>query len=55
LAAKKVYPHRIVMAPPERERSVQYGTDTASARDVLRDLDPQTVIQNVLDTVECPT
>lgn len=55
LAAKKVYPHRIVMATPSRERSTQYGTSLASARDLLRDLDPETVIQNVLETVECPT
>ncbi|OQV06717.1 hypothetical protein CLAIMM_11251 isoform 1 [Cladophialophora immunda] len=55
LAAKKIYPHRIIMATPGRERSTQYGTDLASARDILNDLDPDKVIQNVLDTVECPT
>ncbi|KAK5047102.1 hypothetical protein LTR84_007045 [Exophiala bonariae] len=55
LAAKKIYPHRVVMASPSRERSTQYGTDMASAREILSDLDPVKVIQNVLDTVECPT
>ncbi|OAP62871.1 hypothetical protein AYL99_02098 [Fonsecaea erecta] len=55
LAAKKIYPHRIIMAIPGRERSTQYGTDLASARDLLEDLDPDKVIQNVLDTIECPT
>ncbi|KIV87871.1 hypothetical protein PV11_03389 [Exophiala sideris] len=55
LAAKKIYPHRLVIATPHRERSTQYGTDVATARDLLRDLDPETVIQNVLDTVQCPT
>ncbi|KIY03983.1 uncharacterized protein Z520_00675 [Fonsecaea multimorphosa CBS 102226] len=55
LAAKKIYPHRIIMATPGRERSTQYGTDLASARDLLDGLDPDKVIQNVLDTVECPT
>ncbi|OAL37102.1 hypothetical protein AYO20_03579 [Fonsecaea nubica] len=55
LAAKKIYPHRIIMATPARERSTQYGTDLASARYLLEDLDPDKVIQNVLDAVECPT
>ncbi|EXJ84033.1 hypothetical protein A1O3_04700 [Capronia epimyces CBS 606.96] len=54
LAAKKVYPHRIIMASPTRERSTQYGTNVTTARDLLRDLDPHTVLQHVLDTVECP-
>ncbi|OCT45134.1 hypothetical protein CLCR_05862 [Cladophialophora carrionii] len=54
LAAKKIYPHRIIMATPSRERSTQYGTDLASAHDLLNDLDPDEVIQNVLDTIECP-
>jgi hypothetical protein len=55
LAAKKIYPHRIIIASPDRERSTQYGTDVATARDLLRDLNPHMVIQQVLDTVECPT
>ncbi|KIW86229.1 hypothetical protein Z517_01624 [Fonsecaea pedrosoi CBS 271.37] len=55
LAAKKIYPHRIIMATPARERSTQYGTDLASARYLLDDLNPDKVIQNVLDAVECPT
>jgi hypothetical protein len=55
LAAKKVYTHRIIIATPSRERSTQYGTALVSARELLLDLDAQTVIQNVLDTVECPT
>lgn len=54
LAAKKIYPHRIIMAAPNHERSTQYGTDLASARDLVSDLDPDKVIQNVLDTIECP-
>ncbi|EXJ78866.1 hypothetical protein A1O1_09268 [Capronia coronata CBS 617.96] len=55
LAAKKIYPHRLIIASPERERSTQYGTDVATARELLRDLNPHKVIQQVLDTVECPT
>lgn len=55
LAAKKVYPHRLIIATPSRERSTQYGTDLATAQYLLEDLDPEKVIQNVLDTIECPT
>ncbi|KIX08741.1 uncharacterized protein Z518_03398 [Rhinocladiella mackenziei CBS 650.93] len=54
LAANKIYPHRIIIATPDRERSAQYGTDLASAQDLVQDLDPHKVIQNVLETVECP-
>ena len=55
LAAKKIYPHRIIMATPSRERSTQYGTDISAARDLVGDLDQNKVIQAALDTVECPT
>ncbi|KIW38855.1 uncharacterized protein PV06_08685 [Exophiala oligosperma] len=55
LAAKKVYPHRLIIATPSRERSTLYGTDLATAQYLLEDLDPEKVIQNVLDTIECPT
>ncbi|EXJ63344.1 uncharacterized protein A1O5_11665 [Cladophialophora psammophila CBS 110553] len=55
LAAKKIYAHRIIMATSSRERSTQYGTDLVSAQDLLNDLDPDIVIQNVLDTIERPT
>lgn len=55
LAAKKVYAHRIIMATPTRERSTQYGTDIDSAADMLKDLDPKRIIDNVLNAVACPT
>ena len=55
LAAKKVYPHRIIIALPSRERSTQYGTDLSTAFDLVNDLDAEKVIQNVLDRVDCPT
>ena len=54
LAAKKIYPHRIVIATPNRERTTQFGTDLATARDLVVNLGPEKVIQNVLDTVKCP-
>lgn len=55
LAAKKVYSHRIVIATPQRERSTQYGTSLAAAQELLEEIDPQKVIDNVLGTVQCPT
>jgi len=54
LAAKKVYPHRIMIAEPMRERSMQYGSDLLAATDLLEDLTPQLVIEEVLNTVQCP-
>ena len=43
------------MATANRERSTQYGTDLATAQDLVNDLDADRVIQNVLEIVECPT
>lgn len=54
LAARKVYPHRIVIAEPARERSVQYGSEPQAAAELLQDLTPELVIDEVLNTVQCP-
>lgn len=54
LAAKKVYRHRIRIASPEKERSMQYGSDIEAIREMLEDLTPEVVIDAVLETVECP-
>jgi hypothetical protein len=54
LAAKKIYPHRIHIAPPERERSMQYGSDLNAAQELLEGVTPETVIEAVLNSVECP-
>jgi hypothetical protein len=54
LAAKKIYRHRIQIAPPERERSMQYGSDLNTVQELLDGVTPETVIEAVLNSVECP-
>lgn len=54
LAARKVYPHRIAMAEPKRERSMQYGSDFAAVSELLNGITPQDVIEEVLNTVPGP-
>ncbi|KAJ9662891.1 hypothetical protein H2198_001119 [Neophaeococcomyces mojaviensis] len=54
LAARKVYPHRIMITNPGRERSMQYGSDLAAVVELLDGLTPQEVIEMVLRTVQCP-
>ena len=54
LAARKIYPHRIVIAEPARERSMQYGSDPTAVVEFLEGMTPQDVIETVLNTVPCP-
>ncbi|PYH49545.1 uncharacterized protein BP01DRAFT_352115 [Aspergillus saccharolyticus JOP 1030-1] len=53
LAAKKVFRHRIVVARPEDDRSLQYGSDLAAVSKVLEYADPDTILEGVL-TLEAP-
>lgn len=54
LAARKVYPHRIAMTEPKRERSLQYGSDFIAVSELLDGITPQDIIEEVLNTVPCP-
>ena len=54
LAAKKIYRHRIKIASPEKERSMQYGSDIEAVREMLEGLTTEAVIETVLETVVCP-
>lgn len=54
LAARKVFRHRVVIARPEEERSVQWGTGVGDARVWLRGWDAERVVEDVLETVDCP-
>ncbi|KAI0376658.1 hypothetical protein F5Y04DRAFT_266019 [Hypomontagnella monticulosa] len=54
LAVKKVYPHRIRISPPERERSMQWGSDLAAVEALLDGVDAEYVIEDVLGMVEAP-
>ncbi|KAI9790692.1 MAG: hypothetical protein M1816_004833 [Peltula sp. TS41687] len=54
LAAKKVYPHRINITAPEDERSMQWGSDIDFVTEMLEDFTADTIIDDVLDSVEVP-
>ncbi|KAL4802165.1 hypothetical protein BDV18DRAFT_66825 [Aspergillus unguis] len=48
LAAKKVFRHRIVVARPEEDRSLQYGSDLEAVKKVLEYATPDTILESVL-------
>jgi hypothetical protein len=54
LAARKVYPHRIVVATPETERSMQWGSDYKTVVTMLEGITPDEIVDEVLSTVEVP-
>jgi hypothetical protein len=54
LAVKKVFPHRITIASPERERSMQFGSDITAVKHYLEGLTPELAIESVLAKVDCP-
>lgn len=54
LAARKVYLHRIDMVDPERERSMQWGSELAAVEAVLQGVCPEDVIEDVLGMVTVP-
>lgn len=54
LAVKKIYPHRIHIAPPEKERSVQWGSNIDTVAAALEGIGPEAVIDDVLSSVEVP-
>ncbi|KAL9015088.1 MAG: hypothetical protein Q9173_000268 [Seirophora scorigena] len=54
LAARKIYPHRIVQTAPGRERSLQYGSHLAAVRAYLEGMSAEAIVENVLESVETP-
>ncbi|KAF7916851.1 hypothetical protein BELL_0620g00030 [Botrytis elliptica] len=48
LAARKIYLHRIEIVSPERERSMQWGSDLDAIREMLDGIGPEEVIEDVL-------
>lgn len=54
LAARKIYPHRLLLSSPEKERSMQWGSDVEAVRNALEGLTQEDVIEAVLNSVECP-
>lgn len=54
LAARKVYLHRLQIVEPERERSMQWGSELAAVEAVLEGVGPEDVIEDVLGMVTVP-
>lgn len=54
LAARKIYPHRIILTTPENERSMQWGSSLEAVREVLNGVTADDVIEDVLQQVEVP-
>lgn len=54
LAAKKVFPHRLVVAKPDRERSTQFGSNVDAIRQYMDGLDAEAIIDIVLAKVPAP-
>ena len=48
LAARKIYLHRIHIVQPEKERSIQYGSDLETVAALLEGVGPEEVIEDVL-------
>lgn len=48
LAARKVFRHRIVVATPDDDRSLQYGSDLKAVSYVLGDVTADSILDSVL-------
>jgi hypothetical protein len=53
LAAKKVFRHRIIIAKPEDDRSLQYGSDLETVSQILANVGPEEILESVL-ALEAP-
>ncbi|KKF94176.1 hypothetical protein CFO_g3454 [Ceratocystis platani] len=54
LATRKVYPHRIVVATPHQDRSVQWGSDAKVIDELLEGFAADEVIEDVIKMVAAP-
>ncbi|KAI5251832.1 hypothetical protein E4T42_04013 [Aureobasidium subglaciale] len=54
LAARKVYAHRLLLATPSTERSMQWGSDYSAVERVLKGVTVEDAIESVLSSVEAP-
>lgn len=54
LAAKKIYLHRIIIAAPEHERSMQWGSTLPGVTSLLEGVGPEEVIEQTLEMVTAP-
>lgn len=49
LAARRIYRHRINVATPENERSMQWGSDIRAVEAVLQGIEPDDIIEDVIN------
>lgn len=54
LAARKIYPHRIVLATAENEKSLLWGSDPEAIKELLEGLTVEDAIEEVLASIEAP-
>jgi len=54
LAMQKTYPHRLLLATPETERSLRWGSEPAAVAANMKGVTVESAIQAVLATVETP-
>lgn len=54
LAARKIYPHRLVLATSSTEKSLQWGSDPSAVRRLLENITIDDVIEDVLASFESP-
>ena len=55
LAARKAYPHRVHIARPEKERSMQWGSDVDAVASLLEGIGAEDVIEDVLGSAGAET
>lgn len=54
LAARKIYPHRLVLATIDNERSLQWGSDPKVVQEMLEGVTVEDAIDIILKSVEAP-
>jgi len=54
MAIRKTYPHRLVLATSETERSLQWGSDPAAVEKNMKGVSVESAIDAVLVTVPAP-
>jgi MoxR-like ATPase len=54
LAARKIYPHRLRISSPSRDRALLYGGELKATREWYTDLTVDDILEEVLSSVEAP-
>lgn len=54
LATHKIYPHRLILATPDTEKSLLWGSDQEAIKRLLQGITVEGVIEDVLASFESP-